>query len=276
MKRLVFAFLAMMSFVSAAYAADFKSADVLIYMRWKYVWNSKTGIVTPKGAYHHVSTEIGAEHVRKYFEQRGYSCLVTDNPEVWTSDALKKAKCIFFLNTQHEQFDTKEQREAFYSAVSNGTGVVVTHSSSWNERADRKRWRDFLGGFFSYHYKPQQPVPFTRVDRTHPAFSFFPEDYVWEKEEIYLNHPQENLRPLLILEWKDVLEESRNKDKEGCPKIGGHVLAWCKTYGKGRVFYTALGHNPKDWMKREFLYHLYMATKWAIGELPDYVDGSCK
>ena len=84
------------------------------------------------------------------------------------------------------------------------------------------------------------------------------------------------LRYIDLLKWEDVLPESRAKDKEGCPKAGGHVLAWCKTYGKGRVFYTALGHNPKDWSKREFLYHLLMATKWAMGELPDRVGAANK
>ena len=273
MRRLPLSLVAALAFAPAAFAAAFEPADVLVYTRWQYRLDPKTGVVAPQGAYHHFSTEVGAEQVRRYFGEKGYSCLVTDDPAVWTSDALGKAKCIFFLNTLHEQFDSAAQREAFYSAVSNGTGVVVTHSSSWNEHGDASRWRDFLGGFFERHYRRRQPVPFRHVDRTHPAFAFFPADYVWENDEIYLNHPQENLRPLLLLKWEDVLPESRAQDKEGCPKVGGRVLAWCKTYGKGRVFYTALGHNQKDWSKREFLYHLLMAAKWAMGELPDRVDG---
>ncbi len=268
MRRSVFAAMAALALAPAAFADAFQPADVLVYTRWKYVWDAKAGVAAPRGAYHHVSTEVGAEQVRRYFGEKGYSCLVTDDPAVWESDAFRKAKCVFFLNTQHEQFANDAQRNAFYSAVSNGLGVVVTHSSSWNEHSHPDRWRDFLGGFFSYHYRRQQPIPFTHADRTHPAFAFFPKDYVWEREEIYLNHPKEKgLRPLLLLKWDDVLPESRAQDKEGCPKAGGHVLAWCKTYGKGRVFYTALGHNPQDWSKREFLYHLLMAAKWAMGEL---------
>ena len=274
MKKPLLAIAAALALASAVFADAFAPADVLVYTRWKHVWNPNTKTVTPKGAYHHLSTEAGAEQVRQYFGERGLSCLVTDDPAVWDSDAFKKAKCVFFLNTQHEQFATDAQRDRFYAAVSNGLGVVVTHSSSWNEHANPGRWRDFLGGFFSYHYGRQQPVPFRYADRTHPAFAFFPKDYVWECEEIYLNHPNPaGMRPLLILDWNDVLPESRKRDKEGCPKIGGHVLAWSKTYGKGRVFYTALGHNVKDWRKREFLYHLFMAAKWAMGELPDRVDG---
>ena len=48
---------------------------------------------------------------------------------------------------------------------------------------------------------------------------------------------------------------SKKTDKYGCPKIGGHVLEWCKTFGKGRIFYTALGHNPKDWGRMEWQLH---------------------
>ena len=54
--------------------------------------------------------------------------------------------------------------------------------------------------------------------------------------------------------------------------LGGHVLEWCKTYGKGRIFYTALGDRAKDWCKKEWLLHLFEATKWAMGERPDNIE----
>ena len=246
--------------------------DVLVYTRWQWVKNQKTGEVVAKGAYHHASTEQGAEEVRRYFTANGLTCRVTDDPAFFTSDAMKKLKCIVLCNCNHELFVTDAQREAFYSFVENGGGLLAIHSSSACERGS-KRFCEFLGGSFERHYRKHQPVPFRHADRSHPAIACLPKDYVWADDEIYLNHPdEEHVRPLLVLDWNDVLEESRKTDKWGCPKIGGHVLEWCKTYGKGRIYYTALGHNEKDWGKMEWQLHLLEAAKWAMGGRPDKVD----
>ena len=271
---------------SAVCAAEFKPVDVLVYTRWDWVKDQESGKVVKGGTYvlsksadgkvkrakpfHHESTELGAEEVRRYFTANGLSCLVTDDPSFFTSDVMKRLKLVMLCNCNHELFDTDAQREAFYKYVENGGGLVATHSSSACERGS-ERFRGFLGGAFERHYR-QQPVPFSHIDRTHPAMAHFPKDYVWEKDEIYLNHPDEaGVRPLLVLDWKDVTEKSRKTDKYGCPKIGGHVLEWCKTFGKGRIFYTALGHNPKDWGKMEWQLHLLEAARWAMGERPDNV-----
>ena len=252
-------------------AADFKPADVLVYTRWQYVKNPQTGQVVKKGAFHHTSTEAGAEEIRRYFTANRFSCLVTDNPAVFVSPAMKKIRCVVFACTNHEQFETDAQREAFYDFVKRGGGVLALHSASANERG-QKRWRDFLGGSFERHYSIMQSVPFTHIDRTHPAMACLPAGYVWEKDEIYLNHPDDSVRPLLVLAWDDVNAKSRKGDKYGCPAIGGHVLEWCKTYGKGRIYYSALGHRPEDFGKMEFQLHLLTAAKWTMGLLPDRVE----
>ena len=260
----------------AAVAAEFAPVDVLVFTRWSYVKNQKTGEVKKGGfddrsrPFYHESTDQGAEEVRRYFTANNLSCLVTDDPSFFTSEAMKKLKLIMLCSCNHELFDTDAQREAFYSFVENGGGLVATHSSSACERGSR-RFRSFLGGAFAWHYH-QQPVPFTRIDRSFPGMSNFPEGYVWERDEIYINNPDERaVRPILVMEWKDVDEKSRKMDKAGCPKIGGHILEWCKTFGKGRIFYTALGHNPKDWGKMEWQFHLLEAARWAMGERPDRV-----
>ena len=268
------------SFVALpAFAEAFPAVDVLVFTRWQYVKNQKTGEVRKGGfdkasrPFHHHSTEQGAEEVRRYFTANGLKCLVTDDPAFFTSEAMKKLRLAMLCNCNHELFDTDAQREAFYRFVENGGGLLATHSSSACERGS-KRFRDFLGGAFERHYAINQSVPFTRCDRTHPAIACMPEGYVWQKDEIYLNHPDESVRPLLILDWKDVHAKSRAGDKYGCPAIGGHVLEWCKTFGKGRIYYTALGHNPADWGKMEWQLHMLEAARWAMGETGAAVAGA--
>ncbi len=42
------------------------------------------------------------------------------------------------------------------------------------------------------------------------------------------------------------------------------AVAWAKMYGKGRVFYTTLGHVEANWDKPEFQTMMVEAIKWAL------------
>jgi type 1 glutamine amidotransferase len=42
------------------------------------------------------------------------------------------------------------------------------------------------------------------------------------------------------------------------------AVAWAKMYGKGRVYYTTLGHVEENWDKPEFQKMLIEAIKWSM------------
>ena len=46
---------------------------------------------------------------------------------------------------------------------------------------------------------------------------------------------------------------------------GDFPLAWAKTYGKGRVFYSALGHAGGTWDNRDVEQMYFEAIKWSLG-----------
>ena len=61
---------------------------------------------------------------------------------------------------------------------------------------------------------------------------------------------------------------------------GDYPIAWCKEYGKGRVFYTSLGHREDIWddntppefkrmnspeISRQYQQHILGGIKWALG-----------
>ncbi|MGH7897749.1 MAG: ThuA domain-containing protein, partial [Candidatus Binatia bacterium] len=46
-------------------------------------------------------------------------------------------------------------------------------------------------------------------------------------------------------------------------------IAWTKSYGQGRVFYTNLGHNVATWQRPDFLDHLLGGMSWAAATRPD-------
>jgi DNA-binding beta-propeller fold protein YncE len=49
---------------------------------------------------------------------------------------------------------------------------------------------------------------------------------------------------------------------------GDYPLSWIKKHGEGRVFYTALGHEPDMYLDPAFLAHLLAGVQFAAGDLP--------
>jgi type 1 glutamine amidotransferase len=46
---------------------------------------------------------------------------------------------------------------------------------------------------------------------------------------------------------------------------GDMPLAWAKTFGKGRVFYSSIGHDASTWDNRDVAQMYFEAIKWALG-----------
>ena len=46
-----------------------------------------------------------------------------------------------------------------------------------------------------------------------------------------------------------------------------YAVSWVRTYGKGRVFYTTLGHEAATYWNPVFPRHLLSGIQFAIGDL---------
>lgn len=246
-----------------------ESFDVLLYTRWKWHRDPKTGAVQPQGSYHHISTECAAGTMSAYFTAKGRKVKVTDDPDVFLTDAFKRCPITVFACANEEQFENDCQRAAFYNWAKQGGGSLVLHSASNNE-IGRAEWRDFLGGTFLFHYPKHFPIPFAgQADRSHPAIACLPADYVWADEEIYVNQLVPGaVKPVLTFRADQMPQNMQDwLKKRGVTADGGvHVMEWTKPYGKGKVYYSALGHNPGDFAKPEFLEHLYQAALWTAAK----------
>jgi type 1 glutamine amidotransferase len=58
-----------------------------------------------------------------------------------------------------------------------------------------------------------------------------------------------------------VLDKHPNNKK----KLGHYPVAWCKDYGKGKVFYTSLGHREDVWENQRYQRHILGGIRWALG-----------
>jgi hypothetical protein len=150
-------------------------------------------------------------------------------------------------------------RAAMFESVRDGAGFIGVHSATDTWYAVPE-YRDLLGAIFDGHPWHQR-VRILVEDRAHPATRHLGESLeladeiyqfrAWSRPEVHV---------LLRLDPRSV-DVGRGKRSDG-----DYALAWTKGYGRGRVIYTALGHEPGIWADGRFQAHLLGAIQWALGD----------
>ena len=126
-------------------------------------------------------------------------------------------------------------REGFIDLIAEGKAFMAMHSGSDTYHPFR-RYVDMLGGEFATH-KAQVEVEPVRHDVEHPAVQPIPAGFK-VFDEIYIMKSFEKAQVHGLLG----LNAHPNDGTEGY-----FPIAWCKPFGKGRVFYTSLGHREDVW-----------------------------
>ena len=89
------------------------------------------------------------------------------------------------------------------------------------------------------------------------------------KEEWYsLKDFQTDLHVILTLDTKGM--------HGACYERAPYPVTWARMYGRGRVFYTAIGDRPENWKNEFFLHLLGGGIRWAIGDVSPSVETNLK
>jgi len=161
---------------------------------------------------------------------------------------------------------TPDQRSDLISFVSeDGKGFVVAHSGitaflSWRE------FGEMVGGRFDQHPWNVTSAKILLEDPKFPAMRGFPAGLVLSDEHYQLKdfsrdkvHVLARLDPA-TLDLKAPLVHRTD---------GDFPVAWSKTYGKGRVFYSTLGHLPEVWDNPAVQHMYFEALRWALKLVDD-------
>jgi len=169
---------------------------------------------------------------------------------------LKNYDAVIFANTTGDL--PLPDRQGFLDWVAAGHGFIGMHSAS-DTYHGFKPYIEMLGGEFQTH-GAQVGVECLVQDTSHPATKHLGESYCIEQEEVYLikNYEPSKVHELLTL------DKHPNKKKES----GHFAVAWSKEYGKGKVFYTSLGHREDVWENERYKKHILGGIKWALGLEP--------
>ena len=175
-------------------------------------------------------------------------------PEL-TQEQLAGAKAVVFASTTGELALDDESRQALVDFVKDGGALVGLHSAT--NTFDRwPRFQRLLGAGFRRHTPPQVGRVVV-VDRRHPAIRRLPRAFrIRDEFYEFKGSPRRRARVLLRADPRSVRGET----------VRDLPLAWCRREGRGRVFYTALGHFGVGWRSDRRLRQLVDGgLRWALG-----------
>jgi putative membrane-bound dehydrogenase-like protein len=140
--------------------------------------------------------------------------------------------------------------EAILPWVKDGGGLVALHSACGNFHPS-KDWFDLVGGRFKSH-EGHEFSPRT-VDAEHPITKNLPVLKSWD--ETYQHKDLTSDRHLLQV--RDAMNRGETEPEP---------WTWTRNEGKGRVFYTASGHDLRCWNEPAYQILVRRAILWAIGD----------
>jgi len=163
-------------------------------------------------------------------------------------------------------------RDGFIQWIKDGHGFIAMHSGS-DTLHHFPGYIEMLGGEFETH-KFQVPADLVAADTQNPANAGLGSAWNIKQEEVYFikNQDRSKVHSVWFLR--------HNPNDPNAP--GFFPVSWTKAEGKGRVFYTSLGHREDLWsddpnlkgrvnsveISKQYQAHILGGIKWALGLVP--------
>ena len=149
---------------------------------------------------------------------------------------------IMYLSAGNEK---PNRVKALVEYIEKGGGLVALHNTCGAFEGTRE-FVDLIGGQFDRHGSGWFTATHVKDQEDHPILSGIEEFEVWDETYIHKN---------LNDDRTDLIMRDENGHSE--------PWAWVRNQGKGRVFYTAYGHDGRVWENFQFQKLITAATIWA-------------
>lgn len=186
---------------------------------------------------------------------RGFDLTYTDQLESLRPQLLAQFDGLI-IYANHTAI-SPEQEKALLDFVEQGKGLIPLHCASYCF-LNSPRYIELVGAQFLRHGTGTVRTLITEPG--HPIMKDFQGFESWD--ETYVHHKHHAANRIVL----EVREENGAKEP----------WTWVRTQGKGRVFYTAWGHDARTWGHPGFQHLLERGLRWALGDdpakVPPYVD----
>jgi type 1 glutamine amidotransferase len=247
--------------------------------------------------YKHTARPFGATAIEIMGQKTGaFEAVCTEEDTLFEPQNLKQFDAVVLNNTNEEIFlpedfaklPAPEQAKArqrdemlkksFADLVRNGGGLAVIHAGV-NSFREWPEFGNIVGARFDNHPWGSGSTVVLRVEEpTHPLMAAFKEPTFIVTDEIYQvtdPYSRENLRVLLTVDpvrTRITPEQRKNIHRQD----QDFAMTWVKSYGQGRVFYCALGHEHELFWNPVVLQHYLDGIQFVLGDLKADTTPSAK
>jgi type 1 glutamine amidotransferase len=207
---------------------------------------------TQSGAYKVVAVIRSAPRPADAGEQKKWmEKMQHDFAELMSPAALNEYDAVIFANTTGDL--PIPDKDAFIGWIKAGHAFIGMHSAT-DTLHTYAPYIEMIGGEFLQH-GPQVKVTAINQDIRHPATRRLGASYeVFDEIYQLKNFHRDQVHGLLTLD---------KHPNNGTP--GDYPISWCKQYGRGKVFYTSLGHREDVWESSMYQDHILGGIRWALG-----------
>lgn len=172
----------------------------------------------------------------------GINLTYTETPDDLNAQNLSRYDGLI-IYANHDSI-TPSQDKALIDFVSGGKAFIPIHCASFCFR-NSPEYVGMVGGQFMSH----ETATFTATisNKTHPITQNFEEFSTWDETYVHSNMADD----ITVL-----MERAEGQRQE--------PWTWVKEYGKGKVFYTAYGHDERTWNQPGFQELIKQGILWAV------------
>ena len=220
------------------------------------------------GFRHEEGIPAGVALIESIAKRRGWSVFHTESGAAFTPENLARFQVVVWHQVSGDVLNDS-QKETLKSWIEAGGGWVGVHGAG-GDAAYAWRWYvdELLGAQFIGHpMSPQfQDAKLEVESHAHPATAQLPDSFVHNEEWYSFEHSPRAKGYHVLATVAEYTYTPRmkllamNRDL----RMGAdHPVLWWHCQGKGRVIYSALGHQAKSYALPEMEHLLEGAIAWA-------------
>jgi type 1 glutamine amidotransferase len=202
--------------------------------------------------FRHDSIPNAIEAIKKMGTDHGFQVDATEDPSVFNDANLKQYDLIAFASTTGTILDA-DQKKAMERFVESGKGWIGIHSAADTEY-DWPWYGELVGAWFKSHPPGGQHVKVQIENRGNPSTTGLPS--LWIRPDEWYDW---RVNPRSKVQVLASLDESFYRP--GNPQ--DHPIMWCHWQGKGRSWYTEMGHTKESYTEKPYVDQLYGGLMWA-------------
>ncbi len=235
----------------------------------------------------HTSILFGSQAIEIMGNKTGaYETVVSTDISMFEPDKLAQFDAVVFNNTNNELFlpdpevfkkmspAEQEQalkrdaalKESFVNYLKNGGGLMIIHAGIASFR-EWPKWGNIGGARFTNHpWGSGSKVTMKVEEPNHQLAQAFPKTPFEVTDETYQMaepYSRDRLRVLVSLDT----EKTNMKNPLVQRTDGDFAISWVRSYGQGRVFYCAIGHDHPLFWNTSILQHYLDGVQFVLGDL---------